>query len=105
MWGNYTMRNELETSFHIREVDFVAGRYYVNEGWKMIPGFVADIFLFVARTDETKLEIWDADKFRRDEHFGSIVVSESDSGHGPIAGVAALGGAHYVLTYRVTADS
>lgn len=105
VWGDYTMRDQLDSDFHIREVDFVGGRFYVQSGWKMIPGFIADGYHFVAQNSEATLELWDADKFRRDELFGKILVNEGDSDKGPIQGVAALGGAHYVLTYRVASET
>ena len=102
--GDYKMRDSRQQPHHIRQVDFVEGRYLLPDGWEPIPDFDAADYIIRGLNGSAHLDVWDADQFSRDDHFGKITFSENEAGRGPITGVAVGGGAHYVLTYEVVAD-
>jgi hypothetical protein len=99
--GDYKMRDTRQHKHHIREVDFVDGRYLVRDGWESIADFQAEAYTIGGLSGPSHLDVWDADQFSRDDHFGKLTFSENEIGHGHISGVAANAGAHYVLVYEV----
>ncbi len=103
--GDYAMHQQPRKPHHMKEVDFVDGRYLSATGWQALPNFDPKSVIFAGLTEPGNFRVWDHDNFSRDDYFGVITFSENEAGHGSITGVAARDGAHYVVIYEVLAEN
>jgi hypothetical protein len=99
------MHQQPRKPHHMKEVDFVAGRYLAPDGWQSLPDFDPQTVIVTGLNEPGQLQVWDQDNFSSDDSFGKILFSEQETGRGSITGIAASDGAHYVLVYSVTAET
>ena len=102
--GDYKMHQRPGEPHHIKEIDFVEGRWLLRDGWQPIPDFDPMEVIFTGQALPGVFQIWDHDDFSRDDHIGDIPFGRSEAGRGQIT-VAAVGdGAHYLLVYELVLE-
>lgn len=102
--GDYKMHQQPQKAHHIKEIDFVNGRWLLRDGWQAIPEFDPLDYIFTGQPLPGQFQIWYQDDFSRDDYLGHIPFSEREAGRGQISGVAAGDGANYILTYQLVLE-
>lgn len=105
VWSTWELKMHHQPHGHqFDEFDFEQGRLHDAEGWKRVEPFEAEQFIFPGQSGNGMFEVWDANRFLRDDFLGRAPVSAADAGRGHIQVVCAHDGAHYVLTYTVALE-
>lgn len=103
--GGLLMSNRLETDQQIDEVDFVHGQVHTRDGWVAMHSFNGDDFRLESSAEYIQLQLRERDLLLADDLLGEAIITAADSGRGKIQQAFTAEGAHYALTYEVTASA
>ena len=101
--GTLRMTDRLSDDEQISEIDFVHGQVHTRNGWQAMQTFDGDDFRVAVTADYARLQLCERDMLLGDDLLGEAVITAADGERGKIQLAFTAEGAHYTLTYQVTA--
>ena len=109
IWGGEPLgrshRKDDEKGELLEERKFAQGEYHTPQGWVIDEALEPQAFVFEGQTQPGVVELWEDDSFLRggDDFLGQVSIGTQDIGRGHITTAFEKDGAHYLLSYEVTA--
>jgi hypothetical protein len=105
IWSVGTMRMSARPADadQISEIDFAEGTKHTANGIESLPMENKGDFVLAGQTEPVLIQIKERDMLLGDDLIGEAAITERDAGRGRIQIAFTGEGAHYMLTYEVTA--
>lgn len=101
--GGLRMHQGLSDPQQVDEVDFVHGRLHGPDGWAAMQSFEAEHYRVTVNDERTQLRLMERDLLIGDDVLGEAFITASDAASNRITLAFTAQGAHYMLSYSVTA--